>query len=292
MPNRDNILWIKIVTIKGTWVIGAAYSRPGFLKEHAQMMMDITEDISTLRQDKDVVGIILGGDLNTRLGTITGDHDSSEKERVRATCNMINTSGLAICTNCIMKGKQYTCIKSSGKSVNDLILVSTDLKGDNNRKTKRFKHPMSEHTIEVILKGITVQKNGHCGSDHRLITYNWTNQIKLSPPIWGKESKTKYLFDPNNIKEYDKKINSSRELSGLIDNCKILLNKIKKTQKLIDPKKVNKKNQKPAPTKEICEIVAKSLVLITDLAKITTQVKPTSNNMPNQKFKRPISKIR
>jgi hypothetical protein len=71
VPNRDNILWIKIVTIEGTWVIGAAYSRPGFLEEHTQTRMDITEDITTLCQDKDVIGIILGGDLNTRLGTIT-----------------------------------------------------------------------------------------------------------------------------------------------------------------------------------------------------------------------------
>ena len=59
VPARDNILWLKTVTTDGTWVTGAAYSRPNHPKEHKRMMEDLASDIAKLRQDIDIMGICL-----------------------------------------------------------------------------------------------------------------------------------------------------------------------------------------------------------------------------------------
>ena len=88
-PARDNTKWIEIATTEGTWVIGAAYSRPGHIEEHIQMMEDLAEDISLIRQNEDVIGILLAGDLNCRLGKITGSTTTAQNEKEstpHATC--------------------------------------------------------------------------------------------------------------------------------------------------------------------------------------------------------------
>ena len=131
--------------MQGTWVFGAAYSRPKHPKEHKKMLEDIATDIAILRQDEDVIGICLGGDLNTRLGLITGDHRSSGSKRVNETCYMLSSSSMALCTSTQGPNKRYTCKKGTGLgSINDFLMFSTDLQGNKRRsENKSQKTPPS-----------------------------------------------------------------------------------------------------------------------------------------------------
>ena len=169
-------------------------------REHKKLLTALAA--STKAFDK-MATVIIMGDFNSRLPSLTGDHSASKGNLAKRTPKMmefINDLGLKVMTNKEQQGKgdHYTYFGSiayddptQGKSVNDLIMI----KESNKERLTNYK----------------VHKHVHLGSDHRLVTANITNVSCENKSVWEKDNKQSILWDEKTKEEYKKKLGQNTQ---------------------------------------------------------------------------------
>jgi hypothetical protein len=234
LPERCNVIWLQFITTKGVFLLAGVYSRPNHPAAHVKLTEALAEDAETLRQQMDVAGIIVAGDLNSRFGDITGDTEINAY--AKPALAMMRAAGLAIATE--NKLNAFTCIRPNGNSINDVFLRSTGDTADADAKkmSKIRRDPRlgpKEYAAIRILPGIArVHRAITFGRDHRLVTFDWSLEMPNTiPNTWGVEQNVTYEFTTDNITKYQKNLANHEALASSIKTCNSTQADITRTQK-------------------------------------------------------------
>ena len=193
---------------------------------------------------------------------------------------MMFTSGLALCISGQKLSKRYTCKKGKGLgSINDFIMVSTDLEGNNGQVTTAKQHHFADNRIATVQESVTVHPTGHCGSDHRIVTHQMKVGIQSFTNDWGINQPEKYDLTGENINKYRKAIDESTEISALIKQCKEAINSHKK--------RTAQGNERDQNTHEsVAEKITSMIKIILKLAKVAQCTRQPQANAKQKKRKR------
>jgi hypothetical protein len=176
--SNHNIMWLQILTNKGAVYIAIAYCSPNSTDELVYVMENVKSNYERLSK---IGKVLVMGDMNGRIGSITGD--SLSNTRGKKIIKMCKETGLGVVTT-DQKTKWTHYHFNKGESIIDLVMIN-----------QRDKHTVSH---------LFVHKNIHFGSDHRLITFNWNiwnekiatstewNETPHALPNWTDQNKQSY----------------------------------------------------------------------------------------------------
>ena len=183
VEEHEGIMWLQLSTKEGTIYVAVAYSPPFQSKaqesaEHNKLLKALDSSVTNF----DKLGtVIIMGDFNSRMPSLTGDHSVSTGNQTKRTPRMldfITNLGLKVMTNPEQQKQKnhYTYFGTilydnpiDGKSINDLIMIK-EVDGDR-------------------LTNYKVHKQVHLGSDHRLVTASITNVSCNNKLVWDKDVK-------------------------------------------------------------------------------------------------------
>jgi hypothetical protein len=180
------IMWLQILTKKEALFIAVVYVSPNNLEDLREVLENVETNLPLLTKCGKVV---IMGDLNGRMGNVTGDKITNERGRMIK--KLSKNMGVKIVR--AKQDKKWTFYsKVKGESIIDLILLR---EGD--------KHSVSNYMVH---------KNISFGSDHRLVTFDWNlwDSELFESKAWPEEIKKVINWSESNIQEYQ--VNLKREI--------------------------------------------------------------------------------
>ena len=128
------------------------------------------------------------GDLNGRLGSITGD--SLSNTRGKKIIKMCKDTGLEVAQS-TQKVKWTHHHFNKGESIIDLVMIN----------------PRDKHTVSHLF----VHSNIHFGSDHRLVTFNWNiwNEKIATSTDWNENHAPLPIWTEKNTIQYSKLVSDA-----------------------------------------------------------------------------------
>ena len=173
--SNENVMWLQVTTEDKPFFVAIIYAPP----KNNNLLRDIltkTQEAHSLLSD--IGDVLYMGDFNCRMGKKTRDK-CIDKDRANLLAEFLSSTKYAILTS--DQKEHWTCYTHNGQSVNDIFCVN-----------KKIKHQCQNYVVH---------KKHSFGSDHVLLSFDWSRKLTTPPrSMWTTSHLTKIDWGDENIR--------------------------------------------------------------------------------------------